>query len=195
MKTAGKYSRFLSLLSGIAAGLLAGGLAINVLWPAWAQSNNPGAPSEPVAGPEAWEFQRAFDRLAEATDRDELGVLAILHPAELEQVLAKLKSPEEKAAEALAEFAILNPAEYAALHPRAQPSEEALLAVMDEEGLARYVLTNATANFDQLKGQIGRGQGKNPDFERRKAEALAAMEHPERQPLPPPMQPTEPTKP
>ncbi len=197
MKPPRRTCKLLNLSAGTIA-VLTAALAISVVSRAGSEMTNPAAPGKEngtVAAkrtvvPATRGFQRAFDRLTERTDREKLSALAIVYPAELEQELAKLKSPEELADEALGEFAILQPAEYAALNPRPASSEEAWLAVMDEAGLARYAQTNATANFDQLKARIGLSARQQPDRERLKAQALAAMERPDQQPLPPPMRPS-----
>ncbi len=146
-------------------------------------------PAESGESPEPT-FVRAYDRLKETVSEDELRALAIEYPDELEQELAKLKTPKEQKAEALADLAILHPAEYSARFPKSQPSLEALLAEMDEEAFDQYAATNQATDLAGLKERIGRPT--TAEVVQRRAEAMAAMADLERQHLPPPMIPSEP---
>ncbi len=170
MNTRRTTSCSLTLFAGLVA-VLAAALVLSVASRAGGDLTNSAAVAEPTASPTAQGLQRAFDRPAELADREELRTLAILYPGELERELAQLKSAEERSVEALAQFAILQPAAYA----------------------ARYGLTNAAAGFDPLQDQSGRGAGSAPDRER--LEVQAALERPDPQALPPPMRPSENPKP
>ncbi|MCZ7636593.1 MAG: hypothetical protein M5U12_11555 [Verrucomicrobia bacterium] len=166
-------------------------LAINFAWRSWSQSpaDDDGAKSPPPTA------ARAYDRLRALVAADELSALAIEFPLELERELAPLKSPEEKEIEAMAELAILRPAEFSMQNPRSQPTMEGLLAKMEADGFEPQAATNQVTGLAGLTGFAGRaGAVSDPEAPQRQAEALAAMADLESQLLPPAMIPSEPPR-
>jgi hypothetical protein len=121
----------------------------------------------------------ATQQLAATMRANALADLAIMRPAELEQLLAKLKTKEQKDDEAAAEFAILHPAEAEAATAKLKTP-----AQLQAEAQAAQAVLNPTA-FEAARAKLRTAAECLAE-----EEAAAAIAHPETKALCAPMVPT-----